>query len=227
MILLLLLGLFGIGYAIVNIAIKPPGGSVVRVQGIGNAQEIFGGVPQEGDRVGSSDAPISIQYFADMQCSSCRENFLSTIPTLITDYARSGEVQMLMRHYSVAENALELGFFGAEAAAAQGYGWQYTYLFFRNQEEAARLEVDRDFMESLAGSIGELEVLEWKQDLEREESTDGPVKKQLDSYEKLGSQLGIRTSEGPAAIINGPGGTQTLQDGPSLAQFEAAIAEVR
>ncbi len=225
MILLLLLGLFGIGYAIFNIAIKPPGGHVVRVQGVGNAQEIFGGVPQEGERVGSSDAPVSIQYFADLQCSSCRENFLATIPTLITDYARNGEVQMLMRHYSVAENPLELGFFGAEAAAVQGYGWQYTYLFFRNQEEAARLEVDRDFMESLAGSIGELEVLEWKQDLEREEATDGPVKKRLESYEQLGAQLGIRTK--PAAVINGPGGTRTLQDGPSLVEFERAIAEVR
>lgn len=224
-ILLLALALFGIGYAIVQIATKPPGGHVVRVQGIANSQEIFGGVPQEGEREGSSDAPISIQYFADLQCSSCRENFLATIPTLVTDYARSGEVQLLMRHYSVAENPLEVGFFGAEAAAAQGYGWQYTYLFFRNQEEAARFGVDNDFMESLAGSIGELEVLEWKKDLEREETTDGPVKQRLESYDKLGSELGIRTK--PAAVINGPGGTRTLQDGPSLAGFERAIAEVR
>ncbi len=27
-------------------------------------------------------------------------------------------------------------------------------------------------------------------------------------------------------IVNGPGGTRTLQDGPSLAQIERAIAEV-
>ncbi len=224
-ILLLALALFGLGYAIVEIATKPPGSGFVRVQGIANSQEIFGGVPQEGERVGSSDAPISIQYFADLQCGSCRENFLATIPTLVTDYARPGEVQLLLRHYSVAENPLEVGFFGAEAAAAQGYGWQYTYLFFRNQSEAERLGVDSDFMESLAGSIGELEIVEWKEDLEREEDREGPVKLRLESYDKLGAELGIRTK--PAGVISGPGGTRTLQDGPTLVQFEKAIAAVR
>ena len=51
----------------------------------------------------------------------------------------------------------ELGFYGAEAAAEQGYGWQYTYLFFRNQDEAERFGIDEDFLDSLAGAIEELE----------------------------------------------------------------------
>ena len=113
--------------------------TLVKVEGIAEAQEIFGGVPQEGDRLGSDDAPVSIQVFTDLQCGSCRDDFLGTIPGLVEDYVRPGDVKLLLRHYSVAENPLELGFFGAEAAAQQGYGWQYTYLFFRNQEEAERL----------------------------------------------------------------------------------------
>ena len=56
-------------------------------------------------------------------------------PELTEDYARAGDVKLLYRHYSNSENPIELGFYGAEAAAEQGYGWQYTYLFFRNQEE--------------------------------------------------------------------------------------------
>ena len=98
---------------------------------------LFGGVPQEGDRLGSSDAPVTIQVFNDMQCSDCREDFLGTIPTLTENYARPGDVKLLYRHYSNSENDEELGFYGAEAAAEQGYGWQYIYLFFRNQNEAA------------------------------------------------------------------------------------------
>ena len=104
---------------------------------------IFGGVPQEGDRLGSADAPVTIQVFNDMQCSSCREAFLSTIPKLAEKYARPGRGQLLCRHYSNSENPQELGFYGAEAAAEQGYGWQYIYLFFRNQDEAERFGVDR------------------------------------------------------------------------------------
>ena len=129
-----------------------------------------------------------------------------------------------MRHYSVAENPLELGFFGAEAAAQQGYGWQYTYLFFRNQEEAQRFGVDNEFMASIAGSIGELDVPEWQEYLDKHGGSGGAIAKKLEADEELGTKLGIRT--GMATIVNGPGGTRTLQDGPSLKRIERAIEAV-
>ena len=101
----LALAIFALGYAIVNIATQKAGRAVVQVAGIAEAQEIFGGVPQEGDRLGSSDAPVTIQVFNDLQCSSCRDDFLGTIPGLIEDYARPGRREAALRHYSVAENA--------------------------------------------------------------------------------------------------------------------------
>ena len=51
--------------------------------GISDAQGTFSGMPQAGDRLGSADAPVSIQIFNDMQCSNCRDDFLTTIPTLV------------------------------------------------------------------------------------------------------------------------------------------------
>ena len=92
-ILILALALGGLGYAIVSISTQKAGHAIVHVAGIAEAQEIFGGVPQEGDRLGSSDAPVTIQIFNDLQCSSCREDFLSTIPGLTENYARPGDVQ--------------------------------------------------------------------------------------------------------------------------------------
>ena len=53
---------------------------------------------------------------------------------------------------------------------------------------------------------------------------DGPVEERLESYDQLGTDLGIRAK--PAAVITGPDGTRTLQDGPSLAEFERAIEAV-
>src|ERR1051325_9306913 len=112
-VLLLALALVGLGYAIVNISTQKAGPAAIRVAGIAEAQEIFGGVPQEGDRLGSSDAPVTIQVFNDLQCSSCREDFLGTIPALTERYARLGKVKLLYRHYSVSESPAELGFFRA------------------------------------------------------------------------------------------------------------------
>ncbi len=219
------LGAIALGYSIVDISTKEAGRQVVRVAGVSDAQRIFAGMPQAGDRLGSADAPVSVQVFNDLQCSSCRADFLSTIPGLAEDYARPGGAKLLMRHYSVSSNPVEAGFFPAEAAAAQGYGWQYTYLFFRNQEEAERFGIDDDFLGSLAGSIGELDVPEWRATLDSESGPDGAITNTLNGYNELGTQLGIRTRQ--AAIVSGPRGTRTLQDGPTLAQIEQAIEAVQ
>jgi hypothetical protein len=221
----LLLALVGLGYALVGIATRRAGPEVVHVAGISEAQEIFGGVEQAGDRLGASNAPVSIQVFNDLQCSSCRADFLGTIPRLVEGYVRPGHVKLLMRHYSVAETKLELGFFPAEAAAQQGYGWQYTYLFFRNQEEAKKFGVGDRFFASLAGSIGELDVPEWQEYLDRESGSNGAITKTLEGYEELGTKLAIRTRQ--AVIVNGPNGTRMLQDGPRLGAIERAIEEVQ
>ncbi|MGC1851744.1 MAG: thioredoxin domain-containing protein [Solirubrobacterales bacterium] len=224
-ILALGLALAALGYVIVDISTKEAGREVVRVDGIASAQRIFGGIPQEGDRLGSADAPVAIQVFNDLQCGNCRDEFLTTIPALVEGYAREGEAKLLMRHYSIAANPLELGFFGAEAAAEQGYGWQYTYLFFVNQDEAERFGIGERLMSSLAGSIGELNVPEWEAALDEKGGTGGPIAKRLEGYEELGRGLGIRV--GQAIIVSGPGGTRTLQEDPSLSQIEQAIAAVR
>ncbi len=224
-VLLLGFAVLALGYAIVNIATQKAGPATVRIAGIAEAQEIFGGVPQEGDRLGSSDAPVTIQVFNDLQCSSCRQDFLSTIPALTEKYARPGDVKLLYRHYSVSESPQELGFYGAEAAAKQGYGWQYTYLFFRNQDEAKRFGIDQDFLDSVAGGVEELNEPEWLSYLEEDGSSDGPIDRRLEGYEELGTELGIRTRQ--AMIVTGPNGSRTLQDGPTLAEVEAAIEAVQ
>ena len=111
--LLLALGLIALGYTIVNISTQKPDRGVVHVSGIAEAQEIFGGVPQEGVRLGSSDAPVTIQLFNDVQCASCREAFLETMPGLVEKYVRPGDVKLLYRHYSNSESPQELGFYGS------------------------------------------------------------------------------------------------------------------
>jgi len=219
------LALGAVAYSLIDIATKEAGREVVEVDGIVAAQRIFGGVPQEGDRLGSADAAVSVQIFNDLQCAGCADAFVETVPALVERYARPGEAKLLMRHYSFARNPLEVGFFAAEAAAEQGYGWQYTYLFFRNQDEAERFGVGDEFLESLAGSIGELDVAEWREYRDRESDGDGAITARLEGYEELGAELGIRAE--PAAIVSGPGGTRILQDTPSLTLLERAIEAVR
>lgn len=223
-ILVLALALGALGYAIVEMSTREPGDPVVHLDGISDAQRLFGGMPQEDDRLGSSNAPVTIQVFNDIQCGECREDFLATIPVLAEEYARPGDVKLLYRHYSNSINPKQLGFYGAEAAAEQNYGWQYVYLFFRNQDEAERFGVDQDYLASVAGGIEELEPQEWEEDLEQKGLAGGAIEKELEREEDLGRGLKIRTGQG--MVVSGPGGTRTLQEGPSLVEVEKAIEEV-
>jgi protein-disulfide isomerase len=218
---LLALGLFGLIAGIVELSTQKPDRSQVHLAGIDDTQRIFGGVRQDGDRLGSPDAGVSIQLFDDLQCSSCRRQFLSTIPALVDGYVRPGDAQVEYRHYSFSSATEELGFFGAEAAADQDYAWPYIYLFFRNQDEAERVGIDDEFLASIAGGIPELDVPAFRDFLESEGGADGRIRERLARYEALGAGLGIRAR--PAMIVSGPNGTRTLQDSPSLAQIRNAI----
>jgi protein-disulfide isomerase len=233
-ILILLLGLIAFGYALVNIATQKPNKNVVHINGVGEAQELFGGVPQEGARLGSEDAPVTVQVFDDVQSSKCREGFLATIPALTEKYARPGSVKFLYRHYSNSENEIEYGSYGAEAAAEQGYGWQYIFLFFVNQKEADRFGVTEaenrrsglreNFLDSVAGGVEELNDPEWEEDLEKGKEPSSTMSASLEAQEELGSKLGIRF--GQAMVIEGPHGNETLQENPTLKEVEGAIEKV-
>jgi protein-disulfide isomerase len=209
---------------IVELSTEKGGKPRIEVNGINDMQRIFGGVPQSGDRLGDSDAPVSIQVFTDLQCSNCDEQFLATVPSLVDDLIRPGDAKLIYRNYSFSVRPIQEGFIGAEAAAAQGYEWQYAYLFFRNQGQAERTGVTGDFLESLAGSIGELDVDQWKSDFASGGAADGEITNKLETQDEVARGLGLRAE--PSAIVSGPAGTETLQDSPTLAEIEAAVGRV-
>jgi hypothetical protein len=51
------------------------------------------------------------------------------------------------------------------------------------------------------------------------------VKERVDADQKLAAEYGLRI-EAPSIIVDGPGGTKVLQDGPTKAQVDAAVAAV-
>ena len=63
---------------------------------------------------------------------------------------------------------------------------------------------------------------EWKQDFAAGGGPGGEITPSSRPRTRSRAELGLRAE--PAAIVSGPGGTETLQDSPSLAQIEAAIA---
>lgn len=223
--LILLAAVIGLGIGIVGLSTQEAGHAFDEVVGAGDSQRIFGGVRQEEDRLGAEDAPVQVQYFVDVQSSTYRDQFLETIPPIVSRQVRDGDVQLLLRNRSLTRNATELSFYGIKAAAVQSYGWQFAYLMLRNQEGAIERGLDQDFLQTLADAIPYIDPEQWKQDYEDGIKPGSEMTAALEDQDKLAIQLKIR--DAPAFVVTGPGGTKVLQDAPDLDRLQLAIDEVR
>ena len=210
--------------ALVGMAIQKPDNEYENVQGKQDMRQIFGGVRQLDDRLGSDDAPAQMQVFLDAQSSTYKDQFLDTIPALVSGPVRDGTLKLLYRNRSLTRNATERSFYGIEAAMKQGYGWQYAYLMFRNQDLAKEQGIDDDFLTTLAESIDNLEIEQWKQDYQDGLEEGSAMNADLQAQDQIAIDLKIR--DAPAAVVTGASGTEILQDAPGLAGMQAAIGEV-
>ena len=74
--------------ALVGMATRKASNEYENIEGAQDMREIFGGVRQLDDRLGSDDAPVQMQVFLDAQSATYRDQFLDTIPALLTECRR-------------------------------------------------------------------------------------------------------------------------------------------
>ena len=221
---ILLVGTTALTIAIIGMSTREASNEVRGVEGASDAQRIFGGIFQLGDRLGAGNAPVQIQIFTDVQAAAFSEWFDDVVPALAEGPVRGGDVQLLLRNRSLTRNPTELSFFGIEAAAEQDYAWNYAYLVVRNLDLARDVGLDAEFLEDLAEAIDGVEVAVWTEDYEQGLEPDSEVTQRLEEQDKLAIDLELRAE--PALVVTGPGGTEVLQDTPELPEIRAAIEQV-
>ena len=76
----------GLLAAIVSLSVGEHREEKFTISGSGEVQELVGGIPQLGDRLGADDAPITIDVFNDIQCTRCADYQREVIDPLINDF---------------------------------------------------------------------------------------------------------------------------------------------
>jgi protein-disulfide isomerase len=211
-----------LGFAIVSLSVGSGGEKdEVRITGAEEVQSLVGGIPQDGARLGSVEAPVVIQVFNDLSCDPCSDWNQQVIVPLIEGPVRSGDVQLVYHNFPMTESGFFLGAYGAVAASKQDYEWQFIQLFFANQDEAKEQGADQDFLDAVARGVGvvNFNVEEWQRDME-----DDDILTTLEADEKLTAER--RLPAEPAVVVGGPNGTKELIQSPSLADVQGAIDEV-
>jgi protein-disulfide isomerase len=211
-----------LGFAIVSLSVgSGTETDEIKITGAEEVQSLVGGIQQDGPRLGSPDAPVTVQVFNDLSCDPCSDWNQDVIVPLIEGPVRSGDLQLVYHNFPMTESGFFLGAYAAVAAAKQDYEWQFIQLFFANQDEAEKHGADQEFLDNIARGVGvvNFNVEQWQQDMK-----DDDIQTTLDADEQLSAER--RLPVGPAVVVGGPNGTKQLIESPSLEDVQAAIDEV-
>jgi protein-disulfide isomerase len=219
--LALIVGVLGFAIVSISIGTGTEDEGNVQITGAAEIQSLLGGIQQDGPRLGSPDASVTVQVFNDLQCDPCSDWNRDVVVPLIGGPVRAGDLQLVYHNFPMTESGFFLGAYGAVAAAKQDYEWQFIELFFRNQDAAEKHGADQQFLDDIARGVGvvNFNVEQWQRDMK-----DDDITSTLEDDEKITAER--RLPAEPAVVVGGPNGTRQLIESPSLDEVEAAIAQV-
>jgi protein-disulfide isomerase len=192
---------------------------------------LLAGIPQSGQRLGRSNAPVSVTYYGDLQCPYCAAFTLSGgFSELVADDVRRGRVKVVYRSLCSATcndpsgaRIFEAQQIAAYAAGIQHRFWHYAELFYRQQGPESSGYVTQAFLAHLASQTMGLNLARWRTYLK-----DPFLVGQLQDDDRSAGRAKVRST--PTLIVTGPHGTREVPrpgDGvPTYAGMQQTIEAV-
>jgi protein-disulfide isomerase len=167
--------------------------------------ELLLGISQHGTALGSSRAPVTLQFFGDLQCRESRQVMLSVLPQLIRRWVRPGELRIVYRSTETdtrgaggrPEFLLQQD--AALAAGRQGKLWNFIDVFYREQGPEYTGYVDERFLHQIAVQSG-IQQGRWQKAREL------PLKEvqSINADENLARRTGVDST--PSFLVGPTGG---------------------
>jgi protein-disulfide isomerase len=164
---------------------------------------LINGIPQSGNVLGNPKAPVTLQYFGDLECPICKEFTLGALPALIAKYVRTGK--MKIEYHSLETATREPETFrtqqvAALAAGKQNLAWYYIELFYHEQGEEDSGYVTESYLQGLAQQVPGLNLPDWSA-----ARNDSALAEQVRHDAQTGEQEGFTGT--PSFLIGKTGGT--------------------
>jgi protein-disulfide isomerase len=125
------------------------------------------GVPQSGRTIGNPNAPVTIQYFGDLECPICKQfsDKAGALPKLIAGPVKNGKVKIEYMSMQTATREPEVFTTqqkAAYAAGAQNKAWHYIELFYNEQGAEDSGYVTEKYLQNLAQQVPGLNLTKWQ-----------------------------------------------------------------
>ena len=190
------------------------GGEASNLVEKGEVEKLLTGIPQNGNVLGKTSAPVTLYEYGDLQCPICKEYSEEILPEIIEDQVKKGEVKIVYRDFIIiSEESFPAGE-AALAAGEQGKGWSFIELFYRNQGEERSGYVTDEFIEGIAEGAGVPDMKKFN-----EERKSGKFKKKVEATTEQAAKFGFTGTpsfavEGPSSngieLLNTPGSTEAI-----------------
>ena len=186
---------------------------------------LVGGIPQSGKLLGDPAAPVTLEYFGDLECPICREFTLGALPSLLQQWVRSGKLRIEYRALETATHEPEV--FKTQQIAALSAGkqdkmWYYIELFYHEQGEEDSGYVTESYLQQLAEQVPGLNLTQWTAD-----RSEPALASEVTSDTEAANSAGFSST--PSFQLGRTGGTlHTFEPGTytEIAPYNAAIEKL-
>jgi protein-disulfide isomerase len=128
---------------------------------------LIGGIAQNGNTLGSPSAPVTLQYFGDLECPICRQFTEGALKPLIEKYVKPGKLKIEYRNLETATREPETfrtQQIAAMAAGKQQKAWDYIELFYLQQGQEDTGYVTEKYLQELAKQVPGMSLATWTAD---------------------------------------------------------------
>jgi protein-disulfide isomerase len=217
--------------AIVVILIASGGGSSNHIakegsgaanKNVADIQSLIGGIPQKGGVLGASTAPVTLQYFGDLECPICREFTEGALPGVIKKWVKTGKLRIEYRALETATREPEVfrtQQVAALAAGKQNKMWDFVELFYKEQGEEGTEYVTEEYLHKLASSVPGLNLSQWSSDRQ-----DTKLANQVEEDGEAARGAGFNGT--PSFLIGHTGGAMQKFEASSLTDPKAFDSEI-
>lgn len=176
-------------------------------------------IPQLANALGHAAAPITLEYFGDLQCPYCRDFSLGVLPSIIERWVRAGTLRVEYRALETATREPDV--FVAQqvavlAAGKQVRAWHFVETFYDEQGEENSGYVTDSYLHGIASQIEGLNLNQWTSD-----RGDPELMKDIASDEQAAENASVRGT--PSFLIGANGGAMTKFSATDSASFDEAI----
>jgi protein-disulfide isomerase len=215
--------------AVVVILIATGGGGTKKVaphsaeanSTVAAVKTLIDGIPQSGNTLGDPNAPVTLQYFGDLECPICKEFTLGSLPSVIPKLVRTGKLKIEYRSMETATREPEVfktQQIAAYAAGKQDKAWYFIETFYHEQGEEDSGYVTESYLQGIAQQVPGLDLATWTSD-----RSDPELANEIESDKQAANNEGFTGT--PSFLIGKTGGSMKQLAYPSSPGEPAFVEE--